>query len=107
MSFHQEQFHKKDKVRASKKQERRTAKRHGGQPTLASGRLGHTRGDVRVDKAKLLIENKTTTGKSISIRADWLQKIEKAAMSHGLTPAIEIELGGQHWLIFPEWALET
>lgn len=106
MSFHEEAHHRKDKVRLAQKQDRRVAKRLGGTVVPGSGRLPGRKGDVRVDKRRLLIENKATDKASLSIRATWLRKIEKEAMAVGLTPAVSLTIGDIEWVLLPVWALE-
>lgn len=67
----------------SKKQERRVAKNLGGKVNANSGATGFYKGDVRTDY--LLIECKTATKevKSVSIKKDWLKKLDEERFAMG------------------------
>lgn len=67
----------------SKKQEKRVAKNLGGRVNANSGATGFYKGDVRTDY--LLVECKTATKevKSVSIKKDWLKKLNEERFAMG------------------------
>lgn len=67
----------------SKKQEKRVAKNLGGKVNANSGATGFYKGDVRTDY--LLVECKTATKevKSVSIKKEWLTKLNEERFAMG------------------------
>lgn len=67
----------------SKKQEKRVAKNLGGKVNANSGATGFYKGDVRTDY--LLVECKTATKevKSVSIKKEWLKKLNEERFAMG------------------------
>ena len=84
----------------SQAQEKRTAKVHGGRVQPGSGNGWAKKGDVRTQA--VLIENKRTDAKQITLRADVLEKIWTEAWAEGRMPEIHFELNGRHWIIQEE-----
>lgn len=78
-----------DHKRRSKIQEARAARDFGGRTQPASGSQWHSKGDVRTPK--WLIECKTTTKNSYSLKAETWRKIETEAMLDGRDALMEIE----------------
>jgi hypothetical protein len=74
-------------MRASKRQERDLAKRVGGRATPASGAFD-LKGDV-VSK-HWRFEAKQTSKRSISLKADWLEKLADECIGDGRRMALEI-----------------
>lgn len=76
-----------------------------------SGNKDGAPGDVRLSEIKFefsdkcLLESKSTEGKSISIKEEWLSKISDEALSLGRTPLLGIVVGKEHWLAIPGWAI--
>lgn len=97
-------------VHRSRKQERSTAKRVGGNVTKASGAGDFEKGDVRVKRVSR-IECKTTKAKSFSVTLDMIEKIEAAALQAGEVPVMEIEIDNTarkpvSVIVMPSWALD-
>lgn len=68
--------------------EKRLARRLGGKGRPASGALPGAKGDIELET--VLLEAKSTTGKSMSLQRDWLLKIAHEARSEHKTPALSI-----------------
>jgi hypothetical protein len=83
---------------AWRKQEDRTARDFGGRRQPGSGSRWSNKGDVRTPT--LLIENKWTGSKSITLKALDLEKICDEAVAEGRTPAFGIELRGREYVLF-------
>lgn len=60
----------------------------GGQARPASGALQGAKGDI--DLGDILMEAKSTTGKSMALQRDWLLKIAQEARSEQKYPALAI-----------------
>ena len=75
--------------RRSKIQERRAAKDYGGSTTPGSGNGWIVKADVRTES--LLIECKTTTKQSYSLKDEDLRKLWEQALIDGRMPVFEIE----------------
>lgn len=88
------------RIQRSRQQEHRTAKKHNGRRQSGSGSSWSKKGDVKTKR--FLIENKRTDAKSISIKAEVLEKIWTEAWADGLMPALVFELGGRSWIIHAE-----
>ena len=82
------------------KQEKELAKDLGAKTTPASGATPFRKGDMRLNG--YLIESKATANKSISIKLEWLLKIEKEALNEDKTPLIILEIDGNRYFIFRE-----
>lgn len=78
----------------SNDQEKRAAKAYGARVQPGSGSMAGAKADVRKE-GELRVECKHTTGKSISIKQEWLRKVAKEA-SAGEVPVLEIEFQGTH-----------
>jgi hypothetical protein len=96
-------------VRASRAQEKRTAKDGGGRQVVASGALAGRKGDVKLPHRVRplrhlpgwLVENKTTKGKSYRfVREDWQTHCVDAAMV-GRKPVFEINISGEEFCVIP------
>jgi len=95
---------KSDSQKRSQRQEKRAAKRIGGDVQPASG-AGSSKGDVR--KAfDTRMECKLTRSKSFSLKLSELEKIEREASS-GEKPVFEIEFQGvyphKRYVVLPGW----
>lgn len=85
----------------SQVQEKRIAKELGGKTQPGSGCFDHFKGDVKLDD--YLIEAKRTDKNSITVKAEWLSKIDHEAINVGKTPALVIEIGGMNGFTENEW----
>ena len=96
----------------SKKQENRVAKNLKGKVNSNSGATGFYKGDVMIDQ--FLIECKTSTKevKSVSIKKEWLEKLNEEKFSMGKEQiALAFDFGdGKDWYVIPEslmkWLVE-
>jgi hypothetical protein len=68
--------------------EKRLAKDLGARERPASGAMPGFKGDMMFGKA--LLEAKSTTQASMSVKFDWLVKIAKEALAEGKTPALSV-----------------
>ena len=68
--------------------EQRLAKRLGGRQTPASGAMAGAKGDVELPG--VLLEAKSTTADSMSLKLDWLAKIAAEARAAGKQPALAV-----------------
>lgn len=83
------------------------AKRLGARLTPASG-AANTKGDAVL--GDMLLEAKSTTANSMSLKLDWLIKIASEALLTGRTPALTVtftnDKGDPHrdgaWVLIPE-----
>jgi len=91
---------KSEGLRQSQKQEKRLASKYDGQVSAASGAFWSRKGDVRSDR--FLIEAKYTAAKSISIRLDVLEKIEREAIKDSRTPVLALSVGGRNYIVLAE-----
>lgn len=78
----------------SKKQESRIASDIGGKTLPGSGASDFYKGDVR-KKGELLVEAKTTSKESYSLRLDTIDKVRAEAAQNGEDWAMQIEFQGQ------------
>ena len=88
------------------RRERGIAKEHGGKRVVASGSKPHAKEDVSF--VHVLLQDKMTYGKSISIRLDDLEKLEEHAVMVSKIPAISFAIHNkkgiaQEWISFPMW----
>lgn len=74
--------------KAGRKSEQRLARDLGGRARPASGAMEGAKGDI--DLGEVLMEAKSTTGASISVKHSWLAKIGKEARSEGKMPAVAV-----------------
>ena len=89
------------------KHEDRIAKKFNGHKQAGSGASDYAKSDVKLDK--FMIEAKTTSHASMSIKKEWLAKITAEATAVQKYPAMSIEIGGNPdpltedgWMIIPE-----
>ena len=80
---------RRDNKRVSKIQEARTARDFGGRTTPASGSQWHSKGDVKTNN--WLIECKTTSKLSYSLKAETWHKIWTEAISEGRDPIMVLD----------------
>ena len=73
---------------AGVKSEKRLAKRLGGRQTPGSGALEGAKGDVVLPD--VLMEAKSTTNDSMSLKLDWLAKISGEASNQSKQPALSV-----------------
>jgi hypothetical protein len=78
-----------DNHKRSRLQEARAAEDYKGKRTPGSGNQWHSKGDIKTDD--YLIECKTTTKASYSLKYQDLLKIWKEAILESRTPLFEIE----------------
>lgn len=90
-----------ESIKKSQKQEKRGAKSLGGRVTPASGSLDGFKGDVKTDTE--LVEFKRTDKKSLSLKAEWLEKIYMEAWMQGRQPLLGVEIGGRNWIMLEEY----
>lgn len=91
--------------RLSKEQEKRTAKRYGGQVNAGSGAFWMRKGDVRSDR--FLFENKlrmrdSKTPKQFILKSDELVKLSREAAADGRIPVMQIDLDGRRYVVLKE-----
>mgnify|MGYP007011023522 FL=1 len=48
------------------------------------------------------MEHKLATGKSVTLKWEWLSKITKEALGSGRQPALCLVIGGEKWYMVPE-----
>ena len=87
-----------------RKMEKQTAKKTGGKPVSGSGSKRANPGDVT--KGQWLIEEKTTTGKSMTVKELWLRKIKSEAASVGKIPLVKLNIGDETWYAIPDGIME-
>lgn len=94
-----------------KQQEKRLARDFKGKVTPGSGNQDHSKGDVKMELA--LLEAKSTEKNSISLKKEWLEKIDDEAVGEGLRiPALGITFTNvkpgteKDWIILPKWAVQ-
>ncbi len=87
----------------SRKQEHDIAKLIGGKRNPLSGSDYRAKADVKSDK--FLIEAKMTEKASLSVKAEWLEKITMEAMAQGRLPALSIRLNFDNRLVEHDWYL--
>ena len=88
-------------MRASKKQEKRSAKIYKGSRNAGSGSGWLRKNDVRTHE--LLIENKLTNNlKSYSIKSSELIDLTQRGVLEDRLPVMQFDLGGRHYVILNE-----
>jgi Holliday junction resolvase len=99
--------------KAGRASEKRLIKQLGGRGRPASGAMVGAKGDI--DLGTVLLEAKSTTSASISVKHDWLAKIAHEARSEGKTPALSISFVGVgggpafhdgEWVMIPRYKFE-
>lgn len=89
------------KLRKSSAQEKRTAERYRGSRSPGSGSGWSSKNDVRTDD--LLIENKRTDNKrSITIKADDLEDLDRNAAMEGRQAWFQFDLNGRNYVVLRE-----
>jgi hypothetical protein len=104
----------KDKGYQGRKAELSLATRIGGVSQIGSGALEGAKGDVKVSRAsiKLLMENKSSTTASFSVKREQLFKIYQEALETNRTPALSFQFVDsmgksekrERWVCIPESA---
>lgn len=93
--------HQRRIMKASRKQEDRTASRYKGSRNAGSGSGWLRKNDVRSDN--LLIENKLTENtKSYSIKFKELDELRQRAILDDRLPVLQFDLGGRNFVILNE-----
>jgi hypothetical protein len=102
MIFGQEGKEKKRSIiKASKKQESRSAKLYKGSRNAGSGSGWLRKNDVR--SHELLIENKLTENlKSYSVKSKDLVELTQRAVLEDRLPVLQFDLGGRHYVVLNE-----
>jgi hypothetical protein len=92
---------KPEGLRKSQEHERRLAKKYDGQRSAGSGSFWSRKGDVRSDK--LALEHKYTGNKkSLTVKKEWLDTVEKDAIKDSRMPVLAFHLGGRDYFILTE-----
>lgn len=71
---------------AGRKNERKVAKKLGARLTPNSGAMAHSKGDMHT--SAFLIEHKSTSSETLSIKREWLLKIAHEALHTNRIPAL-------------------
>ena len=88
-------------IKASRKQEKRTAERYRGSRTVNSGSKWYSKNDVRSEH--LLIENKLTENtKSYTIKFKDLDELRQRAILDDRLPVLQFDLGGRNFVVLTE-----
>lgn len=87
----------------SRRHEERIAEALKGYTQPASGALPGLKSDVVSSKFK--VECKTTQNSSLSIKAEWLQKIDYEAQTSGLRPALAIRFERMPVSVGKDWVV--
>lgn len=92
---------RRDILKKSKKQEKRSADRYRGSRNVGSGNLWMRKNDVR--STEYLIENKLTTGtKSITLKELDLRELRERAILEDRTPILQFDLNGRSYVVLIE-----
>lgn len=92
---------RRDILKKSKKQEKRSADTYRGSRNLGSGNGWLRKNDVRAEQ--FLIENKLTTGvKSITIKSVDLKELRERAILEDRIPVLQFDLSGRHYVVLVE-----
>ena len=92
---------RRDILKKSKKQEKRSADTYRGSRNLGSGNGWLRKNDVRAEQ--FLIENKLTIGtKSITIKAVDLKELRERAILEDRVPVLQFDLSGRHYVVLLE-----
>lgn len=88
-------------MKASTKQEKRTAQKYGGSRQPRSGAGWIKKNDVRADN--FLIENKLTmNSKTYTVKFDDLRALAANALKEDRVPVLQFDLGGKSFVILQE-----
>lgn len=106
----------KDKGVHGRKAESLVSKRLGGQTQPGSGALAGAKGDVKVESSshQFLMENKSSSGDSFSLKSEWLYKINREAVAQARVPALSFQFTDSQgksdptdrWVCIPEWLFQ-
>jgi hypothetical protein len=92
---------RKDIMKKSRKQEKRSADTYNGSRNAGSGSFWLRKNDVR--STKFLIENKLTIGtKSITLKEVDLRELRERAIIEDRTPVLQFDLNGRHYVVLME-----
>jgi hypothetical protein len=92
---------RKDILKKSRKQEKRSANTYRGSRNIGSGNGWLRKNDVRAEQ--FLIENKLTIGnKSITIKAVDLKELRERAILEDRVPVLQFDLNGRHYVVLVE-----
>jgi hypothetical protein len=92
---------RRDILKKSLKQEKRSAKSYKGSRNAGSGSGWLRKNDVRSEQ--LLIENKLTIGiKSITIKDVDLRELRERAIVEDRTPVLQFDLNGRRYVVLVE-----
>lgn len=105
MSFDDDALQKKEVrrriMKASRKQEERSAKLYKGSRNAGSGSGWLRKNDVR--SHKFLIENKLTNNtKSYSVKLQELKELTQRAILEDRTAVLQFDIGGKHFVVLNE-----
>ncbi len=90
----------------SDRREKRLAKEEGGKRVAGSGSTPFKKEDVEFKG--VLLQDKRTAGRSISVKIDDLYNLEYHAMNAGKVPVFSFLFGAeQEWIAFPRWWLKN
>jgi len=88
-------------MKASRKQEDRSAKIYRGSRNAGSGSGWLRKNDVR--SHKFLIENKLTNNvKSYSVKLQEINELTQRAILDDRTPVLQFDIGGKHFVVLNE-----
>jgi len=93
------------------KNERKVAKRYSGKVKPGSGSKWYSKEDVYTNQELfetkgLLIQNKYSDKKSMSIKMEDMKKLEENALKEDRLPVFRSELKGHGYITIPEWVFE-
>ena len=97
-----------EKRKKSQKQERRITKslqeiKEEARQTMNSGAIWFNKSDVVSKNFRIEAKTRTKPSKSITIKKEWLEKIEKEAFLTGKTPALAFSFGdGKDYFILSD-----
>jgi len=92
---------RKDILKKSRKQEKRSANTYRGSRNAGSGNGWMRKNDVRSEA--FLIENKLTTGtKSITLKEVDLRELRERAIIEDRTPVLQFDLNGRNYVVLIE-----
>lgn len=92
---------RKDILKKSRKQEKRSAGTYKGSRNLGSGNGWLRKNDVRSEQ--FLIENKLTIGlKSITLKTTDLKELRERAILEDRVPVLQFDLAGRSYVVLVE-----
>ena len=92
---------RKDIIKKSRKQEKRSADTYKGSRNAGSGSFWLRKNDVR--SKELLIENKLTIGvKSITLKEVDLRELRERAILEDRLPVLQFDLAGRNYVVLVE-----